>query len=107
MKVWTGRVGYAGSDGLDVTVKSGNKAFAPTWDMVMGHKRGQMSDSEYVERYYTLMRRSYREQRQTWDWLLSQDEVTLLCYCAKGKFCHRTLLAEILVKLGAQYMGER
>ena len=105
MKVWTGRIGQHG--GLDITVKSGNKAFAPTWDMVMGHKRGTVSDAEYVERYYALMRRSYREHRAAWDELLSQDEATLLCYCAKGKFCHRTLLAEILVKLGATYEGER
>ncbi len=109
MKVWTGRIGYKGRDGLDVTVKSSEegRAFAPTWEMVMAHKRGQMSDAEYRNLYWAMMRRSWNQNRAAWGELLSRDEVTLLCYCRAGKFCHRRILAEILQKMGADNMGER
>jgi uncharacterized protein YeaO (DUF488 family) len=52
------------------------------------------------------MRLSYKENRKRWDELLNQDEVVLVCFCKAGDFCHRVLLAEILVKLGAEYKGE-
>ena len=32
---------------LDTTVKSGDKTFAPTWEMVMGHKKEQISAAVY------------------------------------------------------------
>jgi hypothetical protein len=49
-------------------------------------------------------------QKQTSAWvdLLSRKEVTLGCYCKPGEFCHRYLLAQVLVdKFGAVYRGER
>lgn len=108
LKVWTGRVGaHRGSDGLDITVKSGDKVFAPTWSMVMDYKACKITDAQYTDAYLAMMRQSYFECRGRWDELLAMDEVTLLCYCKAGLFCHRTLLAGILVKLGATYLGER
>ncbi len=37
---------------------------------------------------------------------LARSSATPVCYCT-GTHCHRFLLAEILVKLGATYRGER
>ena len=40
--------------GIDISVKSSRgqfRAFAPTWDMVMGHKRWDLSDEAYIARY--------------------------------------------------------
>jgi hypothetical protein len=108
LKVWTGQAGrYDGADALDITVKSGDRVFAPTWDMVRGYKRRRISQDLYAGMYRALMLKSYRVNRARWDLLIAMDEVTLTCYCQPGVFCHRRLLAGFLAKLGAQDMGER
>jgi uncharacterized protein YeaO (DUF488 family) len=91
---------------LDTTVKSGDKVFAPTWEMVMGVKQGRMSEEDYTRQYYTMMRESYRQSRQRWDEVLDMEEVILACYCRPDTFCHRYLLKDMLVKCGAEYAGE-
>ena len=73
----------------------------------MGTKEGKISWDEYKEMYRRLMRESYHKHKDVWDEVLSRDEVTLVCFCQSGKLCHRYLLAEYLVKLGAEYLGER
>lgn len=106
LQVYTSQYKYKGEDRYDITVKTSDKTFAPTWDMVMGTKQGKMTYKEYTEKYYELMRKSYKNNRRKWDELLNRDRVVLVCFCRPGEFCHRILLAEILVKLGAQYIGE-
>ena len=91
---------------LDITVKSGDKAFAPTWKMVMGSKQSKITDEEYTRQYIELMRQSYRANKQRWDEVLNLDEVILACYCKADTFCHRYLLKDMLVKCGAEYTGE-
>jgi uncharacterized protein YeaO (DUF488 family) len=89
-----------GYPGLDITVKSGDKVFAPTWDLVMGYKKGRISEAEYRRQYIALMRVSYREHKARWLEVLAMPEVTLCCYCKPGHFCHRTILAELLAAAG-------
>ena len=91
---------------LDTTVKSGDKTFAPTWKMVMGYKQRRISNEEYKQGYYDMMRESYRKNRQRWDEILSIEEVILACYCRADSFCHRYLLKDMLVKCGAEYRVE-
>ncbi len=86
--------------GLDITVKSARgfaKRFAPTWDMVMGHKSGQISDGVYTNAYNVILSlipdpRQDKALNNPWRqlWRLGQEtgEVTLKCYCQDGKFCH-------------------
>jgi hypothetical protein len=117
--VYTARVTYVGIDRLDVTRKTARPdglPFAPSWKilgpMLRSRKRengpaGALLWPEYVEDYTAEMRASYREHRAAWDRLLSCAEVTLLCYCNDPAHCHRTLLAGILGKLGADVRGER
>ena len=50
---------------------------------------------------------AYRENRERWAALLARPEATLLCFCNDPARCHRTVLARLLVKLGATYCGER
>jgi uncharacterized protein YeaO (DUF488 family) len=104
--VYTGRIGYKGTDGLDITVKSGDPCFAPSWSIVSNIKACNITEEEYTREYYRLMRISYVKNRARWNEALAMPRVTLLCYCRKGVFCHRKLLADILVKLGAEYKGE-
>ena len=106
LKVYTSQYRYSGKNRLDITVKSGDKTFAPTCDIVIKVKKGLMTEEEYTKEYYKLMRKSYKENKNKWDKLLSQDEVVLVCFCRTEDFCHRYILAEILVKLGAEYKGE-
>jgi len=51
MKITTAQLAIVKPRGhiVDITVKSGVKAFAPTWDMVMGYKRGTLSIEEYTK----------------------------------------------------------
>ena len=107
LKVFTASMGYDGDkETLDITVKSGEETFAPTWSMVMKSKKGEMSWQEYRKKYYEMMRKSYRQNRDRWQQLLEQDEVVLLCYCNDPERCHRRLLAEMLAEAGAEYVGE-
>jgi len=113
MKVWTAQYRYTGPDRYDVTVKTGDPAFAPSWDMVMKYKRGKISEEGYTVLYRNLMRRSYRDHYQAWMDLIHLDEVTLVCYCKGGTFCHRYLLVDLLEKVCRHHgvpfmaMGER
>lgn len=96
---------------VDITVKSGNKAFAPTWDFLMEHKKGG-SDQSYIDKFLPLMRKSYKANRKVWLDLIGNEVVCIACYCGKGKFCHRMLLVDILEKVckhegtSFEYKGE-
>jgi uncharacterized protein YeaO (DUF488 family) len=128
--VHTARMGFKGSDWLDITRKGAKErtepgghrgmgaAFAPSAKLLNEflRKRQSRPDGEtdrewldYVERYTSEMRQSYVSCRESWNRLLSCAHVCLLCYCPSDNAsrCHRTILArDILTKLGAQYMGE-
>jgi len=106
-KVYTSQYQYEGKDRCDITVKSGFLFLAPTWNMVLDYKNGKINEEEYTKLYYDKMRQSYKSHRAGWDWLLNKDIVTLVCFCKPGDFCHRLLLAEMLIKLGATYLGEK
>ena len=120
MQVYTARITYDGSDRLDVTRKSGcglGKSFAPSWAILGPALKARRSGGEsastwalYTEQYLAELRVSFKQNRAAWVELLSRAEVTLCCYCnlhTVGKHCHRLLLADVLTKLGATYMGER
>lgn len=130
LMVYTARVNYRGPDRLDVTRKSAGPEglpFAPSWAILRPALEARSRAREhrmlgaealaqvvekaawdaYVPAYQEEMRRSYRRCRPVWDCLLERKEVTLCCYCTDHEHCHRTLLAAILVRLGATYKGER
>ena len=81
---------------VDVTVKSARGVatlFAPAWDMVMGHKRGDFTDEQYTTRYRAILDTI---NDTTWKWLHDQaedGEVIVVCYCPRG-FCHTNILAK-------------
>ncbi len=106
MDIYTSRVGVDDKDALDITVKSGDKVFAPTWDMVMGYKNGKIDEDEYRESYVSMMRDSYIENTYRWLELLDRNRVVLQCYCSIGSFCHRYILAELLEECGGNYIGK-
>ncbi len=114
MRIYTAQLRkYRGADLVDVTIKSGDRAFSPTWHMVRGIKDKSMGIEEYLEIYTRMMDISKVKKRERWLEVCNRDEVTLACYCRKGEFCHRYPLADILIEFAkengieAKYMGER
>jgi uncharacterized protein YeaO (DUF488 family) len=115
--VHTARLGYCTADGLDVTRNDPvGVVFAPSPGILRPalaavHKRPKGTlEAEWAachEAYVAEMRRSYRDARATWDEVLARPSLTLRCFCADAERCHRTVLAEILVRLGAVFVGER
>ena len=74
-----GQIGNA--KGIDISVKSSRgqcRACAPTWDMVMGHKRRDLSDEEYIARHRPILD---RVQLAVWTTLAATPTYTFLCYC--------------------------
>ena len=101
LHIYTAQMGkYKGPDALDITVKSGDRIFAPTWELVQASKSWQIDWETYTQRYRQLMLESYRKHTEAWNDLLHKEVVTLVCYCRAGENCHRHLLADFLRKVG-------
>ena len=112
--ITTGRVQHAamwkkqGWSVIDATRKSAKKAktLAPSWDMIMGYKKGTMTEEEYTRRYAQIMKRSQQERRAAWENTLRDKEAfVILCYCREDEFCHRHLLAEEFRRFGEEELG--
>lgn len=110
-EIWTARVTYKGPDRVDVTAK-GRSLFGPSWTLLnrflVVRRAGRETEEtwrEYTRAYLAEMRVAYRRNQSAFH-DLARSNATLVCYCT-GTHCHRFLLAEILVKLGATYCGER
>lgn len=97
------KVKALGIDFIDVTLKSGLKWLAPTPELLYPYKMGQITDKEYTDRFYNLMRQRYIEDKQRFIDFINQGEICIACYCTAGKFCHRYLLVDILRKLCVEF----
>lgn len=87
---------------IDITVKSGIKALAPSWDLLQRYRADPASMEEtYRKEFAELMVQSQLQHPDVWDDLLKMDSIALACYCKAGKFCHRHLVADLLVEWGA------
>jgi uncharacterized protein YeaO (DUF488 family) len=98
LHIYTAQIGkYKGPDAYDVTVKSGDINFAPTWDIVQAWKAGEISWDTYSQRYRELMLNSYKRNKRALHEILEKGVLTLLCYCRAGDHCHRYLLLTFLL----------
>ncbi|AFI55368.1 hypothetical protein TSMG0085 [Halocynthia phage JM-2012] len=97
---------------LDTTVKSGDKLFAPTWNLLGLYRTGQINDEEYKTQFIELMRTSFTNNKDHWLKILNQEVLTIGCYCTPGKFCHRLILVELFksvclkYNINFEYLGE-
>lgn len=80
---------------VDITAKSGVKAFAPDMDDVLAYKNGEITEQEYTLRYNDRMFQSRENNSKYWDHLLSHDAMAFGCYCTPGQFCHRHLFIQM------------
>lgn len=83
---------------LDITVKSGDSPFAPTWDFLMEYKK-DLDEDKYIKKFTILMRKSYAGNKSRWLEVCNMEAVVLACYCKAGKFCHRHLVVDMLEKV--------
>ena len=114
MNIYTAHYRYSGDDRLDITVKGkippGN-VLAPTWDMVKGYKDGTIDQWDYAVKYFALLLQ--RAMAGALDPALGEifaqrKQLTLVCFCPVGEFCHRILAARMLENMGyGKYIGER
>jgi uncharacterized protein YeaO (DUF488 family) len=81
---------------VDITAKSAKahaQYFAPTWEMVNGHKAATLSHEAYEALYTAILDRA---PQQAWEWLAAQNEgtdtVIVACYCRDDWWCHTKLL---------------
>ena len=118
MDLWTAQLRYGGPDRLDITVQGKDPVgsiFAPTWDMVRRYKEAVKLNKvveaieTYTTAYWTLMDYRLPNAGSTVSWILSRKEVTFVCFCPAGAFCHRVLISNLLDKNvpDIHYRGER
>jgi hypothetical protein len=85
---------------LNVTRKSGMQTLAPPWTIVRGVKTGRISRAAYEAIYRQLMLRSQQEQPDVWAGMIEEGAkgkiLCLQCYCRRGAFCHRHILAKMV-----------
>jgi len=105
-QIWTARIHQhrqvraAGIYFFDITAKSGDKDFAPTWDNLTSYKRGQLSMEDYAERYLNKLDEL---PEAAWEKIKEHKRVAYACYCAPGEFCHRHIFAhEATTRLAKQ-----
>lgn len=114
VEVWTARISTRDPDAFNVTRKSGDPVFAPSWALLRTaldiRKSGRVQSEEdwknYARSYLSEMTASHGRDRPIWDALLRRSRVVLTCYCTNPERCHRKLLGLVLERLGASYKGE-
>lgn len=115
MALYTAQYRYSGPDRVDITVKAKvNEDLAPTWDMVNAWKNGpqdKMAEARYTVEYFDLLSRRHAHNHHAF-WglhdLALHNDITIVCFCPKGAFCHRVLLAAWMEKYyNTTYGGER
>lgn len=84
------------------------RTVAPDWPTILKpYKKGSIDDAEYTRRY---LRQLNDSKTKIVDWYRDltarYKNVVLLCWCKKGNFCHRRLLAEWLEKQGFDKIEE-
>jgi len=116
MNIYTAQYRYNGPDRLDITVKGNQypgKILAPTWEMVQGYKKQTLNQWDYTIKYFSLITARAWETPAVFrsslrDIATQRPEITLVCFCPAGEFCHRILAARMLEEMGfGRYVGER
>lgn len=112
--LYTAQYRYSGKDRLDITVKGNcpsGKLYAPTWNMVKDVKTSNLTEEDYTGLYYNLLIdrwSTHNKEMISLVKLVHDRDITLVCFCPAGAFCHRYLLVKFLQHNWAvDYGGER
>jgi len=112
--LYTAQYRYSGEDRFDITVRGNTqtgKLYAPTWSMVNGIKNKTLSYEDYTAQYYDLLLKRWITHSTVISNLVDKiqtEDVTFVCFCPAGSFCHRYLLVNFLqYNWHVEYGGER
>ena len=112
--LYTAQYRYSGQDRLDITVKGNSpagKIYAPTWDMVSWLKKGKISEGQYTESYYKMLLERWEvagSEMLNLVEMVKDRDLTVVCFCPSGNFCHRHLLVKFFQhNWDVVYGGER
>lgn len=110
LKIFTSQYNYRGPDRLDITIKGKDPTgvlYAPTWNLLMRYKESKISKEEYTNEYFRLMRERFSNDKDKFLNILVKPRLVFVCFeKPEENFCHRYMLANILVNFGAEYAGE-
>jgi len=76
-------------------VSAWEKELGPSPDLLRGFLDGKVPWPEYKKRYHAEMR-AKPALLESWAERARKETITLLCSCKEERFCHRSLLKEIL-----------
>ena len=80
--------------------------FSPTWKLVNAYRRGEIDEHLYTANYYRLLHNRWPEVEKVIRRMLKDDKkIALGCYCKPGEFCHRRIVAELILA-SATMMGK-
>ena len=108
--IYTAQYRYSGPGRLDISMKGQDpigKVFAPSKAIVYGYLYKGMSKEQYTAEYRRLMSISWQQYNGIWQQVWAMPEVTFVCFCRAGEFCHRLILKDMFVEVGAEDGGER
>lgn len=115
--LYTAQYRYKGSDRLDITVKGNcivGRLYAPSWAMVQGVKDGTLSKEDYTKQYYKLLvarwHNGFQGEMEVMVKMTRDQgrDVTVVCFCPSGTFCHRYLMVNFFkYNWDVPYGGER
>lgn len=66
--------------------------------MVNAYKEGRVTPQLYTEVYERRMSKSFLLWPDAWKSFSQYPTITILCYCPADGFCHRYLLADLMVR---------
>ena len=72
---------------------------APSKEILDKYKSGNINEEEFKILYLDLLLEN-SNSLDKWVKYFENNEVVLVCYEGKNKFCHRHILAELLTSLG-------
>lgn len=81
---------------------------APDWEgLLKPYKEGLISDFEYTRRYLAYLDGNREKITEEFRQITAEHgTVVLLCWCGKGRFCHRRILADWLRQQGFDEIPE-
>ena len=114
--LYTAQYRYSGDDRCDITIKTSTAwaTFAPSWEMVTAWRnsaKDEMARARYTTKYIHLLNERHAispKPFQDLAVLAAGQNITVVCFCAAGDFCHRILLAAWMeLYYNTVYGGER
>lgn len=102
--IWTQRIcdwrfaKHLGISFFDISVKTGIKQFGPDWDFLLKYKKGEIGIEEYSYFYHRKVIATLESEPSLWKTFLSEPNISIACFCARGDFCHRYLFSNLLIQ---------